>query len=121
MAVAELAPETLEATAATIWDNVCQNVKLVLEECQLHGLIGILCIPDPSIEVRIAALKDFDQVCSLIVTSLEGGPDHYSTIRIMINAKQQMLSLELLLNAAKNQDKEGFEKAQKVLAAQATH
>lgn len=113
--------QDLEELAATIWDKVCHNVDLVLKECELHGLAGILTIPDPSIESRIAALRSFDSVCTLIISTLESDPKQYSTTRRMFNAKQQILNLEILLNAARNKDEASFKETQDRLNGQATH
>jgi hypothetical protein len=113
---------TLEELSETIWNEVCHNVGVVLEECKWYGLAGILIAPDPTLESRIGALKRFDKVCTVIVTALEEqNGKHYSTIKTMLNAKQQMVNLELLLNAAKNADEEGFKEAQLKLDGQAKH
>ena len=114
--------QTLEDLSATIWERVCHNVGVVLEECDWYGLAGILIAPDPTLESRIGALKDFDTLCTAIITVLEArNEDHYSTIKTMLNAKQQIVNLELLLNAAKNADEEGFKEAQSKLDGQAKH
>lgn len=114
-------PKNLEDLAATIWDKVCLNIDKVLEECQLHGLLGILTVPDPSVEARLNALRDFDQVCGVIIAALEHSGDGHSTIRVMINARQQILNLRLLLNAAKSGDAAEFEEVRARLGNQAKH
>jgi hypothetical protein len=92
-----------------------------LQECELHGLKEILTVPDPSVENRLNALRDFEDVCRAIIAGLEHSADGHSTIRIMINAQQQMLNLRWLLNAAKSGDEAGFKEAQAKLAEQAKH
>lgn len=119
--IKEVAPKDLETVAGEIWDLVCHNIDQVLKECELYGLAGILIVPDPSVEARITALKVFEVVCTSIVSALESSADSYSTIRIMLNAKQQLVWLEQLLNAAKNADSEGFKKAEDCLKNQARH
>ena len=114
-------PQQLEEMAATIWDEVCRNIDLVLKECELHGLAGILIVPDPSVEARLIALRHFESVCNVIISALESSADHHSTIRTMINAQQQMLNLRLLLNAAKSGDSKEFEDAKERLSKQAKH
>lgn len=49
------------------------------------------------------------------------GEHNYSAQRVMFNAKQQILGLEMLLNAAKNGDVAGFEDVQRQLSEQSTH
>jgi len=114
-------PQELEQLAATIWDETCHNIDLVLKECELHGLAGILSVPDPSVESRLAALRSFESVCNAIVSALETSADHHSSIRTMINTQQQILNLRLLLNAAKSGSGEEFEEARALLAKQAKH
>jgi hypothetical protein len=117
----------LEEAAATIWDDVCRNIDVVLKECELHGLADILNVPNPSVEARLTALRIFEGVCSTIISALESSAEqqrsaeHHSTIRIMINAQQQMLNLRLLLNAAKSGDSKEFDEAKAKLSGQAKH
>ncbi|MDB5875655.1 MAG: hypothetical protein JWQ07_5097 [Ramlibacter sp.] len=75
--------------------------------------------PKPSVEARLNALTAFNEVCTLIVSALENSADGHGTIRIMINAQQQILLLKLLLNAAKSGDAKDFEKARASLSNQA--
>lgn len=113
-------PKTnLEALSQTIWDHVCNNITLILKECDLHGLSGILTVPDPSIENRITALKKLDAVCEMIIDSTDSSD--YSISRTMYNAKQQILNLEMLLSAAKNNDESGFNSAKECLNGQSKH
>ncbi len=109
----------LEQLAEQIWFNVCNNITLILKECDMHGLTGILSAPDPSIESRIKALKKLDTICQLIIESTDDSG--YSTSRTMYNAKQQILHLEMLLNAAKNNNEEDFEEVKDKLNNQGTH
>ena len=113
--------ESLEKLAESIWNIVCLNIDDILKECDLYGLAGILVVPDPSVEARILAIKQFEEVCTAIVSALERGHDQYSTIRVMLNAKQQILILEQLLNAAKNGDAKEFNEAHSQLKKQAKH
>lgn len=108
-----------ETLANGIWEHVCKNIVLILKECDLYGLAGILTIPDPSIENRINALKNLDQICQLIIDNTSA--EQYSVSRVMYNAKQQILHLEMLLSAAKNEDAVGFKEAQDRLNGQSTH
>jgi hypothetical protein len=109
----------LELLADTIWEHVCQNILLILKECDLYGLAGILTVPDPSIENRIHALKKLDKICQIIIDNT--GHDQYSVSRVMYNAKQQILHLEMLLSAAKNEDATGFNEAKARLNGQSEH
>jgi len=109
----------LEMLSQTIWDHVCNNIILILKECDLYGLSGILTVPDPSIENRINALKNLDTVCQAIINSTEAAD--YSISRTMYNAKQQILNLEMLLSAAKNNDEVGFNAAKECLNGQSKH
>ena len=109
----------MEDTVVEIWGAVCSNIEQVLRECQLYGLAGILMIRDPSIQERIDALKTFDRVCQIIVDNIPG--EDYSIVRMMLNAKQQIINLEILLSAAQNDDSDGFDRAQEVLRRHITH
>jgi hypothetical protein len=115
------ASRQLEKLAVTIWDAVCLNIDKVLKECELHGLAGILSVPDPSVESRLNALRTFEEVCTAIIGALEDSSDGHSTIRTMINAQQQIWNLRLLLNAAKSGDEAEFKEVQARLGNQATH
>lgn len=110
---------TLEDLAQGVWDHVCENIVLILRECDMHGLVGILTAPDPSIESRIHALKKLDSICQVVIDNLTDA--QYSTARIMYNAKQQILNLEMLLSAAKNGDNTNFDLAKDRLNGQSTH
>ena len=109
----------LEQLSSVIWDHVCTNITLILKECDLHGLTGILTVPDPSIESRIEALKKLDTICELIINSSDS--TEYTVSRTMYNAKQQILYLEILLSAAKNNDHDSFDNAKKCLNGQSKH
>lgn len=109
----------LEELASDIWDHVCNNISQILKECDLYGLAGVLVVPDPAIEARIGALKRLDVICQLVIDSTDDA--EYSTSRIMYNAKQQILHLEMLLSAAKNDDEVGFNNAKALLNGQSKH
>lgn len=109
----------LENLSSIIWDDVCKNITLILQECDLHGLAGILTGPNPSIESRIVALKKLDVICQLVIDGTDA--DEYSVARNMYNAKQQILNLEMLLSAAKNNDENEFNKVKGHLNGQSNH
>ncbi|MBL8525673.1 MAG: hypothetical protein JNN20_18485 [Betaproteobacteria bacterium] len=116
--------QTFEALVPEIWDLVCKNIDDILKECELHGLTEILTVPQPSVEARLIILKKFEGVCNTIIHALEAGPpgdEQYSMLRVMFNAKQQILNLEQLLNAAKRQDSKDFKAAETALRQQAKH
>jgi hypothetical protein len=109
----------LEPVALNVWDLVCKNIADILQECGLFGLIGVLSIPDPSVEKRIEALKKLNLICQVVIENV--APFNYSVMRVMYNAKQQILNLEILLSAAKNGNEQDFELAKNRLQAQCTH
>jgi len=109
----------LERLASGIWEHVCKNISDILKECDLYGLAGVLTVPDPSLESRINALRNLDQICQLIIDNTNDA--EYSVSRTMYNAKQQILNLEMLLNAAKNNDDTGFNEAKIRLNGQSNH
>lgn len=111
----------LEHQALEIWDTVCKNISLILKESDLYQLAGFLTIPDPSIESRINALKKLDAICHFIIENTEISNDGYSIIRIMHNAKQQILLLNILLSAAKRNDLAEFKRCKKLLSTQSPH
>lgn len=114
--------ETLENIAVDIWNEVCKNIEQILKECDLFGLAGILTIDDPSLQDRIEILKKLDDLFELIIDNFDrSSVEHYSVTRIMFNAKQQILNLEMLLTAAKNNDEVGFNEIKNRLESQAKH
>lgn len=111
--------QSLEDLSDQIWEHVKTNIAQILKECDLYGLAGVLTIPDPSIENRIAALKRLDTICQAVVDSTTDS--QYSVARIMYNAKQQILNLEMLLSAAKNDVVAVFEEIKARLNGQGQH
>ena len=112
-------PSNLEQLSDEIWSRVCTVIEGILKECQLYGLAGILTIPNPSVEARLVALRELDDVFDRIIESLPSV--EYTSKRHMFNAKQQVLNLERLLNAAKSNDQECFDEMKKNLNGQSKH
>ncbi|MEY2660641.1 MAG: hypothetical protein RLZZ123_1813 [Pseudomonadota bacterium] len=111
--------KNLEEQAFEIWDEVCQSITAVLQECKLYGLANILTLPDPSLESRLKALKDLERICTAIIDGLPDGS--YSAIRLMLNAKQKIIFLEILLTSAQREDENSFQDALWHLEKQSSH
>lgn len=101
----------LEQSVVKVWELVVKNISRVLDECDLHGMSGIIYVKDPSLEERLEILRDVRQVFGLALKHIKD-----DGVRQKISDSNVCVSnLEILLSAVRNDDNETFEFSKKFL------
>lgn len=110
---AEIRAKTLE-----IWDRVFKSSNKVIKDAKDYGFLGMDVAPDPNIHRLLISSKLLAEVVTFLISQAELRDDTESA-RLMINAKQQLLRLELLANELKANNEDGFNRILAELNAQA--
>ena len=104
-------PEKLEELAEEVWDWVLEDIKKVLEECNLHGITEIIYVKNPSIEERLKTLVGLETVFGFI----EDNSTDQKVKQRMSDSKVSVNILKVLLTSVRSHDEGSFDFAKRFL------
>lgn len=91
----------------------------VLKNIEQLGFDNLLLVPKPNAEDKMLQVKVFDSLFSTLITFFEQR-DKLELVIPMINAKQQILLLEMLINSVKSKNMDECNRLVGLLRSQAT-
>ena len=91
----------------------------VLKNIEQLGFDNLLLVPKPNAEDKMLQVKVFDSLFSTLITFFEQR-DKLELVMPMINARQRILLLEMLINAVKSRDIDECNRLVGLLKNQAT-
>jgi hypothetical protein len=96
--------DKLEKLADEVWNKVVENIKKVLEECDLHGISEIIYVKDPSVEERLGLLEELETLFGIILAHIKKDDvkTKISDSKICINF------LKVLLVSVRSHDEASF-------------
>ncbi|WP_157889342.1 hypothetical protein [Chromobacterium subtsugae] len=91
--------EQVEEVCAVIFSTATE----VLRSVKQFGFQDLLLAPRPNAEDKLLRVKVYESILGVVITALEGH-ELYDLAKRLINAKEQILRLEMLINAVKSND-----------------
>lgn len=102
-------------------DEVCGKVFLVaydvLRDVNKFGIEGLLDAPKPNAEDKLLRVKLLESIFSVLIDEFERR-DEFELVFKLLNAKEQILRLERLINAVKRNDFEECNRLVRLLTTQ---
>jgi len=112
------AKEEIRTKVIEVWDRVFKASNKVIRDAQNYGFLGMDVAPDPNIHTLLASSKLLAEIVSFLVGQAEQRDDTDS-VRLLLNAKEQLLRLEKLAVELKANNEEGFNRVLAELNTQA--
>jgi len=104
-------------------ENICgfifKTTHDVLKSVGDYGLENLLFEPKPNAEDKLLQIKIFESLFTQLITYFEK-QDKNDLVMKLLNAKQQILHLEMLINSVKSSSFEDCERLIELLSTQAT-
>ncbi|CAN7476557.1 hypothetical protein [Caballeronia sp. LjRoot31] len=116
--------ESLYAKAAIrekvldVWARVFKASNKVIQDAKNYGFLGMDVAPDPNIHTMLVSSKFLAEIVTFLVDQAEQRDDTES-VRLLLNAKEQLLRLERLANELKANNEDGFNAVLSEINAQA--
>lgn len=110
---------TVKEVVHQLWANVFQASNKVIRDAGLFGFDGIELIPDPNIHQMVNALAVISGALDIMISLLDDAEINHNEVRLVLNAKKQILSMEYVAAALKSGNREDFDKAIEELKQQA--
>ncbi len=107
----------LNELAEKFWNHVLRTIEAILNECDLHGLSGILDVKNPSIAERLKSLEQIEDTVNAICNKSEAGKEKTKAMGLLTESNIGITGLRLVLGAAKNIDNQSFNFAKEFLSA----
>jgi hypothetical protein len=101
------AKDAIRSKVQDIWARVFKASNKVIRDAQNYGFLGMDIAPDPNIHTMLVSVKLFAEVMNMLVIEAELRDDTES-VRMLLNAKQQLILLEKLANELKANNEAGF-------------
>jgi hypothetical protein len=101
-----------------VWDRVFKASNKVIQDAKNYGFLGMDVAPDPNIHTLLVSSKFLAEIVTFLVDQAEQRDD-IDSVRMLLNAKAQLLRLERLANELKANNEEGFNSVLSELNAQA--
>jgi hypothetical protein len=112
------AKEAIRAKVQDIWARVFAASNKVIYDASNYGFLGMEVAPDPNIHKMLVSAKLFTEVMSMLILEAENRDDTES-VRLLLNAKEQLVRLERLANELKANNEDGFNAVLNELNSQA--
>lgn len=109
---------TIQVQVAEVWEEVFSASKKVIEHANLFGFEKMGVVPTPNIHDILLTLRIFNSIIDILLSRAESMDAAFDETRIMLNAKQQLLRMEMIANALKANDKSSYEHYIKELSGQ---
>lgn len=93
----------IEQRVDEICTDVFQTASDVLKSVEHLGFVNLLSEPKPNAEDKMLRVKVVESVFTTIISYFEQN-DKHDLVQKMLNAKQQILHLEMLIFAVKSKD-----------------
>ncbi|QWD60793.1 hypothetical protein [Polynucleobacter sp. MWH-UH35A] len=93
----------IEQRVDQICADVFQTASEVLKSVEHLGFVNLLSEPKPNAEDKMLRVKVVESVFTAIIGYFEQN-DKHDLVQKMLNAKQQILHLEMLIYAVKSKD-----------------
>lgn len=97
--------EEIERQVDLICTDVFKTADEVLKSVEHLGFVNLLTEPKPNAEDKMLRVKIVESVFTAIIGYFERH-DKHDLVQKMLNAKQQILHLEMLIYAVKSKDME---------------
>lgn len=101
-----------------IWGRVFKASNKVIKDARDYGFLGMDVAPDPNIHKLLVSAKFLAGIVTFLVDQAEQRDDMES-VRLLLNAKEQLLRLERLAIELKANNENGFNQVLAELNAQA--
>jgi hypothetical protein len=112
------AKAAIRAKVQNIWARVFAASNKVIHDAANYGFLGMEVAPDPNIHKMLVSAKLFTEVMSMLIVEAEFRDDTES-VRMLLNAKEQLVRLERLANELKANNEDGFNAVLNELNSQA--
>lgn len=98
--------EAIRVLVLEVWGQVMHTGNRVIAQWTEHGYEEMGIVPDPNIHALLVEVRKLEEMMDKILAS-----EHldYSQSRMLINAKQQVLWMELLAAALTNDQRSDFD------------
>ena len=113
--------DAVKALVEKAWESVFITSNKVIRDAGIFGFEGIEVIPNPNIHQMLTTLTIVSNVLDFMLSLSSEAEIDYDARRLILNAKQQILTLERVATALKAVNREDFNQAMQDLKSQATH
>jgi hypothetical protein len=102
-----------------LWAGVFKASNKVIKDAKIFGFETIGTIPNPNIHQMLATLGVIDGMLDIILSLSQVGRVDVDDVRLIFNAKQQILVMEQIATALNSEDRNSYDEAIKRLGQQA--
>lgn len=91
-----------------VWAEVFKASSVITQQAQKFGFEQMAHVPKPNIHEMLIALRIFNSIIDILLSSAEDLNVAFDETRLMLNAKQQLLRMEMIANALKANDRDAY-------------
>jgi len=104
-----------------VWERVFSASNRVILQANSFGFLGMVLIPVPNIHQMLIVLQGLTSIIDVLLKSCESEEvgAAYDEIRLLLNAKKQLTTMEYVAVALKANNREDYDSALEELEAQA--
>lgn len=103
-----------------LWGNVMESARKFIRDSHTFGFEKVGIVPNPTVHQMLSSLRLADVAFGMIMADAEDSHLDADDIRLIFNAKQQILNMERVATALNNKDRFNYDEAVRLLENQAT-
>jgi len=109
--------EEIKALVEELWSAVFKTSNTLIQATKAFGFLDIAILPNPNIFQMLNSLTIIDNMIDIILPLDQDGKVNSSVN--LLNAKQQILNMEMIASAIKDQNRDAYDAAVRRLQNQA--
>lgn len=109
----------IQKNVELLWARVFEASNKVIKDAEIFGFELIGFLPNPNIHQLLMTLSVISDMLERILMLSQTGKLELGNIRLIFNAKQQILTMEQIATALNNDDRVSYDEAVDRLAKQA--
>lgn len=103
----------------TLWHKVMESCRKFISDSRKFGFQGIELLPNPNVHQMLRSLRLVDGAFEILMSDENGEQLDHDDYRLIFNARQQILHMEMVATALKKKDQAGYDEAVAILDRQA--
>ena len=111
--------KAIKENVERLWNNVMEAARKFIRDSKKFGIDEIGILPNPTVHQMLSSLRLTDVAFGMIIDDAEDSKLDTDDIRLIFNAKQQILNLERVATALHKQDRASYEEAVRLIENQA--
>jgi hypothetical protein len=111
--------KNIKDSVEKLWNEVMEASQKFIRDSKKFGFDEIGILPNPTVHQMLFSLRLINAAFGLVSSDIENGKVDNDDIRLIFNARQQVLNMEMVATALNKKDRDAYDYAVRLIKNQA--